>query len=428
MNYKRMLEKQPPDKTGIVEDGTEVTYRQLLDMAEQKRAEIEKKGIEEGIPQRDYGISRKLYFIEEDTIIGELTAFIACQGSSLVPVILADNVTDREKEQLERIEVPEEAVMAVLTSGTTGPHKILFRTYESWADFFPYQNQVFSMNGDTVLFAQGSLAFTGNMNLYMALFSVGGTVVATRKFEPRYWYSMIRKYQTDYIYLIPAKMMALCRVVKEPCPEVKHFVTGSQSFGRRELQRTRMCFPEISVVLYYGSSEANYITYLTDQEMVEDSRLVGRAFPQVQVSIQNGVFYVDSEYGIIGMEHPFCTKDMGSADKEGRFYFEGRQDDLLNVNGRKCRAYKIERAIWEKLGVINIVAADRGKDRDILTAYYERKEAFPSTLQIRRLLQDCLEDWEIPKQFIRVDKLPTTASGKLTRGQDISAKLRQREP
>lgn len=425
MDYKKMLEKQMRDKKAIIEDGQEVTYQRLLELAEEKRVLIQQEAETELAYSRTQRMRKdslqrhkQLYIIREDTITQELAAFIACQGTNVVPVILADNVTEQEKWEWKKIKVPEKAVMGVVTSGTTGQHKILFRTYESWADYFPYQNKIFSMRADTVLFAQGSLAFTGNMNLYMALFSVGGTIVATKQFQPQYWLSLIREYRVNYIYLIPAKILALSKAVKEPCSSVKHFVTGSQSFGKKEVMRVKKCFPEMSVVLYYGSSEANYITYLTEKDMTEDSTLVGKPFPEVEVSIQNGVFYVDSQYGIMGIEQPFCTGDLGHMDGEGRFYFEGRQDDILNVNGKKCSAYRIEQIIREKLGITQVmVTVQRNEDKDNLAAYYEGDTEMMSSVQMRKILREYLSGQEIPKQFIRVDKLPKTNSGKIKRGK-----------
>lgn len=417
-----MLDAQPKDKTAVVEDGQAVTYRELLALAEKRKKQI----LEEAGPQaavlsgrEEQGmVHKQLYFIRESTIIQELAAFLACQGGNLVPVILADSVTKEEVQELRKVMVPRNAVMGVLTSGTTGKCRILFRTYESWAGYFPYQNAIFSVDKDTVLFAQGSLAFTGNMNLYMALFFAGGTVVTTKAFKPRYWLSLMEKYQVNHIYLIPAKMFALSRVVKTPFRQVKHFVTGSQSFGAREAARVKQCFPEMSILLYYGSSEASYITYLPEEEMTEDISLVGRPFPQVEVKIQNGMFYVDTDYGMIGMERPFCTGDLGSVDETGYFHFEGRQDDLLSVNGRKCLACRIEQKIREKLGIEEVmVTVCRDGDREYLAAYYERGRKEISVPQVKEALRDSLPQQEIPKRFILIDTLPRTDSGKLIRAE-----------
>ena len=43
--------------------------------------------------------------------------------------------------------------------------------------------------------------------------------------------------------------------------------------------------------MYYGASELNYITYIRGSEMKEDTTLVGRAFPEVDVWIENDHFH-----------------------------------------------------------------------------------------------------------------------------------------
>ena len=412
MNYRIMLEQQPGEKTALIEDGRAVTYGELLELAatgnvlrSHDLAHAEAGGTDgtegEAVPS-----GKQLYRIRRDTILEELTALLACQGSRMVPVILAGDETG----DIPDIEVPPEAVMGVATSGTGGRQKILFRTYESWADFFPIQNDIFSMNRNTILFAQGSLAFTGNLNLYLALLSVGGTLVCTKRVHPQYWFSLICQYN-----LIPTKINALCRATGAPWMGVRQFVTGSQSFGKRETARVKECFPEASVTLYYGSSEASYLTYLRGEDMTEDPRLVGRAFPDVTVWIQNHVFYVESKYGIIGISHPFCTQDLGSMDAEGSFYFDGRADDLLNVNGTKCSAYRIEQAIRSVTGVEQVVViVQKNGEKDALAACYEAESELEPAV-IRKQLKRYLPAPEIPRQFIRLEHLPRTESGKPVR-------------
>ena len=53
--------------------------------------------------------------------------------------------------------------------------------------------------------------------------------------------------------------------------------------------------------MYYGASELNYITYIRGSEMKEDTTLVGRAFPEVDVWIENDHFHVKTRYGILGI-------------------------------------------------------------------------------------------------------------------------------
>lgn len=407
-NYKEMLMRKPKDHCMLVEDENTWTYGQFLELVKDVERQLQSEGL--------CGSKETLYFIWEETIVMEFATWIACQGLGMVPVLLPEPLSKEEQERYMQELVPEHAIMGVMTSGSTGNAKLLFRTYESWADFFEIQNEIFEMCQDTVLFAHGSLAFTGNLNLYLGLFFLGATVVATKRFQPVYWEKMIVKRQVNYIYLIPTKIMALARVVKQPIFEIRHFVTGSQAFGKEQVKFCQRAFPNMETILYYGCSEASYLTYLHAGQMTEDPTLVGSAFPNVKVSVIEGVFCVDSSYGVIGLQQPFFTNDLGREDAEGRFYFEGRRDDILNVNGRKCHAYRIQKIIQSVLGISEVlVDVIKEENRDVLVAFYEGDYEMKLSAQWKKCLREYLPEYEIPKRFIKVELLERTSSGKIRR-------------
>ena len=154
---------------------------------------------------------------------------------------------------------PENACMAVMTSGTSGKNKLLFRTFGSWYDYFPVQNEIFHINSESRLFMQGSLAFTGNLNLYMGQLAAGATILAQERFDPRLWIRNIKQWQANGIYLIPAKLralyQALCHEKQAPLPEIRTILSGSQSLGKEEVAQLKQFFTEAEITLYYGDSE-----------------------------------------------------------------------------------------------------------------------------------------------------------------------------
>lgn len=411
--YWDMLCRQPEDHMMLIEDDHGITYGQMVERAARMRQQIQDEGADN---KKDFTkSSKRLYLVREHSITEALITFFACQDTSYVPVIVPEDMTDEDYMLLAETAVPEQAVMGVLTSGTTGRQKIMFRTFASWADFFPVQNEIFSMGKDTVLFAQGSLAFTGNLNLYMGLFATGGTIVATKRFQPQYWLQLILQHKVNAIYLIPAKMMVLCRVVEQPVHGIWHFTTGSQSFGQQELAKVKYAFPDMHVVLYYGASEVSYITYLSEEEITEDASLVGHLFPNVKAVIRDGSFYVESAYGVIGVKMPHNTGDLGRMDEQGNFYFLGRADDILNINGRKVSAYRIEQTFADVYHVTGIAKVGRKGTHQQLEFDYEGEKDLPGMTQIRGRLRDVLQAYEIPKICRRVERLPRTESGKIKR-------------
>ncbi len=440
-NYYEMIKAVQPDRVALIEDGRIYTYGDIIRQADDVADQC--KGILAGSPEKNIctGNSEKnvaaelgsviilendICLIVKDTVALELVYFIGIMKTGKVPVICGSYPDNDELDTIKSIEVPYGAIMGVMTSGTTGSSKVLFRTMESWADYFPVQNKLFSMGGGTVLFTHGSLSFTGNLNLYMGLMHDGGRIVTTRKFDPRYWAKCIDENYVNYIYLIPVKMMALVKSYSKAGGQadnicnaaIKHYITGSQSFGAEEAARVKRIFPECDMLVYYGASEINYITYLTDREFTEDSRLVGRPFPEVDVRIEDDVFVVANSFGVIGAPRPYKTNDLGFEDEEGRFYFLGRADDIIVVNGRKLSAYKIEEALRKYLGVKNVaVKSVKNGDDESIWAYYESEteKTDESYVNIRQSLADVLEACEIPKHFVRVDSLQKTESGKVLR-------------
>ncbi len=63
----------------------------------------------------------------------------------------------------------QNACMGVLSSGSTDVPKVMYRTYESWAGFIPEQNKRFCIDGDAVVFTEGSFSFTGNLSIWASV-------------------------------------------------------------------------------------------------------------------------------------------------------------------------------------------------------------------------------------------------------------------
>lgn len=396
MDYLQMLKEQPQEKLALVEDSEAYTYARLVQEAQELRA---------ALAYREPAV-----FIHEDSIARQLVRFLAYSGTKTVPII-ATEVS--RTQQFDVGAIPEAGCMGVMTSGSTGKSKLLWRSYHSWADFFPEQNRVFGVDDKTVIFCQGSLAFTGNLNIYMGVLAAGGTLIVTQRFRPRHWLELMAEHGVNAIYLIPSKLLLLPKFMREPNTRVRSIISGSQSMGRVEADKLLEVFPEAEITLYYGASELNYITYIKDSEMTDDRTLIGRPFAGVQVSVVDEEIFIDTPYHVEAISLPFSLKDRGRLDAEGRLHFLGRTDDILSVNGRKVSAVKVSRALMDLPDVeeaaVLVVHVD---DADVLTAFVGAVQEY-SKQQLVKLLRASLEDYELPKQFIFLPELPHNESGKV---------------
>ena len=395
-DYLAMLAAQPQEKLALVDDATSFTYGQLVAAASKLRERAD--------------FSQPAVFIHEDTIAQQLLQFVAYSGTATRPII----ATELSRNQHFDVgQIPPKACMGVMTSGSTGKSKLLWRDYHSWADFFPEQNRIFGVDEATIIFCQGSLAFTGNLNIYMGVLAAGGTLIVTEKFRPRHWLQLMEQYAVNTIYLIPSKLMLLPKFMNVPNEQLRHIISGSQTMGRQEADKLLALFPKAEITLYYGASELNYITYIKDKDMTDDRTVIGQPFAGVGISINNEEIFIDTPYHVENITLPFSLKDRGYVDERGWLHFLGRTDDICNVNGRKVSSVKVTTALTDIEGVVEAAVLSRHiADADVLIAFVASTTSFTKQELVRRL-RERLEDYELPKQFIFLEQLPRNESGKI---------------
>ena len=395
-DYLAMLAAQPQEKLALVDDATSFTYGQLVAAASKLRERAD--------------FSQPAVFIHEDTIAQQLLQFVAYSGTATRPII----ATELSRNQHFDVgQIPPKACMGVMTSGSTGKSKLLWRNYHSWADFFPEQNRIFGVDEATIIFCQGSLAFTGNLNIYMGVLAAGGTLIVTEKFRPRHWLQLMEQYAVNTIYLIPSKLMLLPKFMSVPNEQLRHIISGSQTMGRQEADKLLAVFPKAEITLYYGASELNYITYIKDKDMTDDRTVIGQPFAGVGISINNEEIFIDTPYHVENITLPFSLKDRGYVDERGWLHFLGRTDDICNVNGRKVSSVKVTTALTDIEGVVEAAVLSRHiADADVLVAFVASTTSYTKQELVRRL-RERLEDYELPKQFIFLEQLPRNESGKI---------------
>ena len=395
-DYLAMLAAQPQEKLALVDDATSFTYGQLVAAASKLRERAD--------------FSQPAVFIHEDTIAQQLLQFVAYSGTATRPII----ATELSRNQHFDVgQIPPKACMGVMTSGSTGKSKLLWRDYHSWADFFPEQNRIFGVDEATIIFCQGSLAFTGNLNIYMGVLAASGTLIVTEKFRPRHWLQLMEQYAVNTIYLIPSKLMLLPKFMNVPNEQLRHIISGSQTMGRQEADKLLALFPKAEITLYYGASELNYITYIKDKDMTDDRTVIGQPFAGVGISINNEEIFIDTPYHVENITLPFSLKDRGYVDERGWLHFLGRTDDICNVNGRKVSSVKVTTALTDIEGVVEAAVLSRHiADADVLVAFVASTTSYTKQELVRRL-RERLEDYELPKQFIFLEQLPRNESGKI---------------
>ena len=372
-----------------------------------------------------------------DTFTRQAAAFFAAQKIGARPILLHHGLAPEEEtaifrerglqgfwrvtadgESCELQAAPQSFVddndcLGVLTSGSTGTPKVMYRTCQSWAGFFPVQNEIFGVDETARIFLHGSLSFTGNMNAFLSVIFAGGTTITGVKLRVRSWASLMRERRANVLYLVPAKLRLLASE-KEPFPDVLSLFTGSQTVSDKLLTRLAKALPNARIVLYYGASELNYITYtVLDANVPRDPNNLGKPFPGVGLSVQDGKIYVDTAYHVSGAKTPFTVGDAGYINDKGELIFEGRGDAYINKGGFKISAARVENVLRDIPGVAAAVvlpAADETRGEEL--AAFLVREQNADEAEIRRTLPKVLKPVEMPERVVFLEEIPLNDRGK----------------
>ena len=433
MNYYDLLVQQTkdhPDHLFLVMDDHEYSYEKFLKLTDSVLRSAQATDLRPG--------DDVLLFAKHPVL--QLAGFLALQHLGVRPILAHKDMTEREIMDVQAVndlqgfaevhtrsfvftpthlpqhdhDAPD--ILGVLSSGSTGTPKVLYRTYDSWAGFFPTQNEIFAVADDTVLFLHGSLSFTGNTNSLLSVLYAGGTVVTSDHLRCHAWADLMARYHVNCIYLIPTKLTLLAEAMRgrRTFPDVCTMFTGSQLLTPPMIADIMEILPRAQLILYYGASELNYITYAVVDNPYRPPENLGRPFPGVKLSIRDGLIYVDTEYHVSGVHIPFSVRDTGSINEAGELIFGGRKGAFVNRGGVKLNLLKIETEL-QSLAGIREAAALRTEDerRGEGIAVFVVKDEAADEEAVRKTIRHALAASAMPDKIVFVDAMPLNDCGKV---------------
>ena len=405
-----------PYKIALIVDEEQYTYGQLYDAIISMEFNNTSRIINLG--QVNDGQKNKVLLIQSPSFVEQLLQWLWGLYKGYISMMCHNEMDAAYIDELAQIisveSVPTSADFGVLTSGTTGRPKPLWRSESSWREFFDIQNNIFHINKDTKIFLHGSFSFTGVSNMVIAVLWSGGTVITTRSLRPIRWIQLINKYHVDHIYALPTKLRLLVRHCKSKLDSINYIIGGSQVLDRQLMEQLEQICPNMEFILYYGASELNYITYCTGKEWLDREGTVGRPFPSVKIAEQNGVIYVTTKHHIEGIPDTYTVNDCGYIDRDGYLMFNGRQGDVINKGGYKISIPEMELYLQSLQGVSEVAVITindeiRGED---FVAYMVLED----NAELSKIVE-CIHherpSVEWPKAILEIPMVPLTECSKV---------------
>lgn len=405
-----------PHKVALIVDDKKYTYDDLYDAV--LSIDINHISRIVNVAKTKESVKNKVLLIQSQSFLEQLVYWLGALYRGYIPMVCHNEMDLDYIEKLSLViaseGVPPLSDFGVLTSGTTGRPKPLWRKEESWREFFDIQNNIFRINEDTKVFLQGSFSFTGVSNMVIAVLWAGGTIVTTSSLRPTRWMELLERYKVDHIYALPTKLRLLVRHCKCKLPFINYIIAGSQVLDRHLMEQLQQICSNMEFILYYGASELNYITYCTGKEWLDREGTVGRPFPTVRIKEHDGVIYVTTKYHIEGVSDTYTVNDCGYIDSEGYLMFTGREGEVINKGGYKISLSEMEQYLQSlhgvsEVAVVNINDDIRGEDFEV----YMVLEAKAKLSKIIETIHRERPSIEWPKSIYSIPILPLTECSKV---------------
>jgi O-succinylbenzoic acid--CoA ligase len=179
----------------------------------------------------------------------------------------------------------------------------------------------------------------------------------------------------------------------------------------------------LPLVPVYGMTEtAAMVAAVPAADFLTDSRAGALPLAEANIEIDSsGRIRIQSPAlfkGYYGHEPPdlaqgYLTGDEGYIDKKGRLHVMGRIDRIVISGGEKIDPREVENAVSAMAGVKEVLAlglpdAEWGQK---LVVYYTGQDL----VDWKERLKEQLVSYKLPKEMLRVDRLPLDAKGKFLR-------------
>ena len=352
------------------------------------------------------------------------------------------------------ITATEDPALLMYTSGSTGMPKGLIHSHRIIHAYLPTLTLVYNLElnyPNAVFWSPADWAWVGGLlDLALPAWQHGQTVVSTnQRFSAKWAFEFMQRHGVTHSFMTPT---ALKRLAEIPNPRktwnlsMRVICTGGESLPGDVV---RWAQEDFGIVCneFYGLTEFNHMVGCCKALYPTIPGSMGRAFPGRRVAIidDNGTEQPDGVTGEIASWKPddpslflgywgnpgvpekmrlgnwLKSGDLGVRDKNGYFWYHGRNDDLIKSAGYRIGPNEVEDALVSHADVAE--AAVVGKpDRErgsIVMAYVRVMKGVAKNNNTRENLQQFVKDnlavYKYPREIEFVDSFPLTSSGKIRR-------------
>lgn len=340
---------------------------------------------------------------------------------------------------------PEDVVLALYTSGTTGVLKAAQHTQASYAAIVAniLANLVSPERDDVMLHAASLIHASGTF--VVPFWLRGATAAVLDGFNPGTFLDSVVQTRATHVNMVPTMLAMLMADDSRAAGDVgrlRSVIYGASPMPAPLLRKAMGLWGPI-FTQYYGQTEAPLaITVLAAADHVGDGAPLGSCGqPSVDVEVRllddTGEEVAAGQLGEIAVRAPFVhagyfnaadldvgarakdgfmrTRDVGRFDEHGYLYLVDRTSDMIITGGYNVYPREVEEALMIHPAVIEAVVVGAPDDKwvEAVVAYVVvRADLAVSDDDLRDTVRAHLAGYKVPKRIERVDAIPKSAVGK----------------
>ncbi|MBU4254333.1 MAG: acetate--CoA ligase [Acidobacteria bacterium] len=340
------------------------------------------------------------------------------------------------------------------TSGTTGKPKGVKHVHYSLIGQYLTAKWVLDLRENDIYWCTADPGWvTGTSYGIIGAWSLGVTqCVLDSGFSADAWYSFIERHRVTVWYSAPTAIRSLMKAGKEAVERhdlssLRHLCSVGEPLNAEAVVWSKEVFGLPFYDTYWQTETgAIMITNVPGMEVKPGS--MGKGFPGITaVVIDPKTYEPIVEPGRIGLiafkpgwpsmmrtywnnEATYLSKfnngwylsgDRARLDKDGYFWFVGRDDDVINTGGHLVSPFEVESALLEHEAVAEsaVVAKPDEVNMEVVKAFITLKPGFDPNpdleLKIMNFIRKKLSPLAMPQEIEYMDSIPKTRSGKIMR-------------